>query len=69
MNDLSTLFEGFCIHLQAAGRRPSTILWYNKHVKRFLAWLESQDVPADIEHVTALQIRRFIVHQQNRTRV
>ncbi len=39
MDDLRELFEGFSIHLQAAGHRPSTVDWYAKHARRFCGWL------------------------------
>ena len=68
MNDLKILFEGFCIHLQAAGRRPTTVTWYEKHARRFFAWLEQEDLPAKLDTISPLQIRRFIAHQQTKVK-
>lgn len=68
MDDLHDLFEGFTIHLQAAGRRPTTILWYEKHIKRFLAWLDQKQIPARAGEVSALRIRQFIAYQQKEAR-
>ena len=65
MTDLRTLFDGFTIHLQAAGRRPTTITWYDKHMRRFFAWLDQEEIPASPDQITALRIRKFIAHQQN----
>jgi len=65
MNDLQTLFEGFTIHLEAAGRRPSTVQWYAKHARRFFAWLEKENIPAILEEISTFRIRKYIAHIQN----
>jgi hypothetical protein len=65
MDDLRELFEGFSIHLQAAGRRPSTVDWYAKHARRFFSWLDQEEIAASPDQITALRIRKFIAHQQN----
>jgi site-specific recombinase XerD len=68
MNDLRELFEGFTIHLQAAGRRPSTVDWYAKHARRFFAWLDQETIPASVGEMSALRIRKFIAYQQGSVR-
>lgn len=65
MDDLRELFEGFSIHLQAAGRRPSTVDWYAKHARRFFAWLDQETIPASVGEMSALRIRKFIAYQQS----
>jgi site-specific recombinase XerD len=68
MNDLQTLFEGFTIHLEAAGRRPTTIAWYAKHSRRFFAWLEQEEIPALLDEITPFRVRKFVAHLQNGVR-
>lgn len=68
MNNLRTLFEGFTIHLEAAGRRPTTVTWYTMHVNRFIMWLEQEQFPTTISEITPLHIRRFVAYQQNGVR-
>ena len=65
MNDLQTLFEGYEIHLQAAGRRPSTVLWYRKHIGKFLTWLDQQPGTNTLDRIKALHIRKYITFLQN----
>lgn len=68
MDDLKDLFEGFTIHLEAAGRRPTTVQWYEKHINRFLGWLEQKEIPAQASAMSALRIRQFIAYQQKEVR-
>ncbi len=65
MDDLRELFEGFSIHLQAAGRRPSTVDWYAKHARRFFSWLDQESIPATVSAISVLRIRKFIAYQQS----
>ncbi len=68
MDDLQVLFEGFWIDLQASGRRPTTIKWYAKHVRRFLAWLDHEKIPPRLSEVNPTRLRQFIAHQQSDVR-
>ena len=68
MNDLKNLFEGFTIHLEAAGRRPTTVTWYAKHVNRFMNWLNQEQGLTTVSDIAPLHIRRFIAYQQNDVR-
>lgn len=68
MDDLQVLFQGFCIDLQASGRRPTTIKWYAKHVRRFLAWLDHENIPPHLSEVNPTRLRQFIAHQQSDVR-
>ena len=69
MDDLQVLFEGFCIDLQASGRRPTTIKWYDKHVRCFLSWLDHENIPKRLSEVNSIRLRQYIVHLQNDVRV
>jgi site-specific recombinase XerD len=50
----------FLVQLQADGRSPHTVAQYERHVRRFGAWLEAEGLPDDAAGIDPEHIARFL---------
>lgn len=64
--DLITSWE---LALKAANKAPSTRLMYTRVARRFVDYLQAEQLPADAEGVSAEEVRAFLVEQREKAGV
>ena len=58
----------FLVQLQADGRSPHTVAQYERHVRRFGAWLEAEHLPNDVAALEPEHVARFLASAEARRR-
>jgi site-specific recombinase XerD len=59
---LSSLVQGFIFSLEAEGKAPLTVHYYQGNLQRFLWYANEHDWPSDPSTIDAWKIREFLVY-------
>ncbi len=65
---LDRLLDGYKLTAKSEGRSRKTISWVTSAVNYFVRFLTENGLPTDIARITASEIRRYIVHLQQKPR-
>lgn len=57
---LAAALARFLVQLQADGRSPHTVAQYERHVRRFAAWLDAEHSPHDVRQLEPEHVARFL---------
>ncbi|TDE39948.1 integrase [Nonomuraea mesophila] len=63
---LAGLIDSWRLALESADKAPNTIALYMRAARRFVTFLDEQDMPGDVESVAAEHVRAFLVHERQR---
>ena len=64
--ELGALAKEFELHNRSEGRSPRTVQWYNDVLDLFEGWLESEGLGTSLADLGPNEVRRFILHLQER---
>lgn len=64
---LGMLIDSWTLALEASNKATKTVRSYTDTARAFLRYLEAEDLPTDAEGVTATEVRRFLIHERERT--
>ena len=64
--ELGALAREFELHNRSEGKSPRTVQWYNDVLDLFGGWLESEEMGTGLDELGAAEVRRFILHLQER---
>jgi hypothetical protein len=64
--ELEKLLLHFCQCMRAEAKAPTTIIWYQEMVSRFIKFLKGKNLQPTLEEFTIELAREFIVYEQER---
>ena len=64
--ELGALAKEFELHNRSEGKSPRTVQWYNDVLDLFEGWLESEGLGTSLADLWPNEVRRFILHLQER---
>ena len=64
--ELGALAKEFELHNRSENKSPRTVQWYNGVLRLFKGWLESEEMGTGLDDLGAHEVRRFILHLQER---
>jgi site-specific recombinase XerC len=65
---LPAALASFLVQLQADGRSPHTVAQYQRHIRRFAAWLDADGLPDDVASLEPEQVAGFLASAEAQRR-
>lgn len=62
--ELQNLIKGFQLSCQTEGKSSKTIEWYTCFLTKFRQFLDTKQLPTDLNHINKTHIREFILYLQ-----
>ena len=64
--ELGKLLKHYTQCLKSEGKSPKTISWYGEMLSIFISYLESVGISPVLANFNLVNVRDFVVHEQNR---